>query len=215
MIGKTKSVIVALCAGAFVMGTAGCTASADPAGPSSSPPAASTSAPSASPIPTAKPTPKPIPASSKGPAQNWPVPKMPEAAKEKSEEGIVAFTKYWFELVDFSVWTNDTKPIKAVTERSCIVCAEQIIDPTDRNHEYGGWHAGGKTTVAVNMAVLRDGVGIVGFSMKRDELEMYLPSGKLTGTVPETEKPLPGTLYLTYDKNWSVSRIEFIDPGGN
>lgn len=217
MFVRLKNIFIAAIAGSILMGAAGCTPeaeTAEPTGATQSEPSAPTSA-KPTPSPTPKPTPTPVPASSKGPAQNWPVPVMPAVAKEKSEAGIVAFTKYWFELVDFSVWTNNTKPIKAVTERSCVLCAEQIIDPTDRNHEYGGWHAGGKSTVAVNMAVIRDDVGITGFSMNRDELEMYLPSGKLTGTIPATKKPLAGTLYLKYDKTWSVSRIEFIDPDGN
>ena len=32
---------------------------------------------------------------------------MPEAAKEKSEAGIAAFTEYWFDLVEYTDATNE------------------------------------------------------------------------------------------------------------
>ncbi|MFF5793153.1 DUF6318 family protein [Paeniglutamicibacter sp. NPDC012692] len=214
MIGKTKSVIIALCAGAFVMGTAGCTASAGPAEPSSSPPTASISTPSTSSTPTAKPTPKPVPASSKGPAQNWPVPKMPEAAKKKSEEGIVAFTKYYFELVDYTVLTYDTKPIKSVTEHSCYLCAKQLIDPGDRNRGKGSWHVGGKTTLKVNFAKEVDSGGVSGFTFLRDKTLIYLPSGELQGKIPALTNPAAGTLQMIFADGWKVADVEFIDPDG-
>ena len=40
---------------------------------------------------------------------------MPEAAKEKSEKGIVAFTKYWFDLLEYMYVTNDTRQMKKMT----------------------------------------------------------------------------------------------------
>ncbi|MGL3807620.1 DUF6318 family protein [Paeniglutamicibacter sp. R2-26] len=213
MIGRTKSVILIVCAGALVLGASGCTASADPL-PSTSPPTASASQPSQSATASAKPTPTPVPASSKGPAQNWPVPKMPDTAKEKTEAGVVAFTKYYFELVDYTVLTYDTKPIKAVTERSCYLCAKQVIDPSDANRKQGGWHVGGETTLTVNFAKLVKESGVAGFTFIREKTTVYRPDQVLQGTIPEVSKPVAGTLQLKFADGWKVTDVEFVDPGG-
>ena len=218
MFTKIKKVIVVFCSGALLAAAAGCSGNGNPAEPTSSPPApsatTSSSPPKASPSPTAKPTPKPVPASSKGPAKNWPVPKMPAAAKEKSKEGIAAFTKFYFELVDYTVLTYDTKPIKAVTERTCYLCAKQIIDPADGNRGHGGWHAGGETDVTVTFARNTKGNSVSGFTFLREETGVYLANGKLQSTIPATNTPRAGTFNLIFNNGWSVVDVEFVDPDG-
>lgn len=218
MFTKIKKVIVVFCSGALLAAAAGCSGNGNPAEPTSSPPApsatTSSSPPKASPSPTAKPTPKPVPASSKGPAKNWPVPKMPEAAEQKTKAGIVAFAKYYFEIVDYTVLTYDTNPIKAVTEHSCYLCATQIIDPGDRNRGQGNWHVGGTTKLNVNFAKLTASSGIAGFTFTRGKTSIYLPTGELQGVIPATKKAAPGTLHMVYNKGWKVVDIEFVDTDG-
>ncbi len=218
MFAKFKSVIGILCASALMLIAAGCSSNPDPtesSGQSLSPTTTSSGSPSTPPpSATVEPTPTPVPASSKGPAKNWPVPKLPEAAKEKSKEGIAAFTKYYFELVDYTVLTYDTKPIKAVTEHSCYLCAKQIIDPGDSNRGQGNWHVGGKTVISVNFVKLVDSIGISGFTFERERTSIYLPNGDLQSEIPATKSSQPGTLHLSYAKGWKVVDVEFVDIKG-
>jgi hypothetical protein len=140
---------------------------------------------------------------------------MPDAAKEESQEGIAAFTKYYFELVDYTVLTYDTRPIKAVTEQTCFLCAKQLIDPADSNVGQPGWQVGGKTTLRVNFTKLVDGSAFSGFTFHRTKTTIYISEGEVQGEVPATKKPVAGTLHLVYtpSKIWKVADIEFIDVG--
>lgn len=210
MIGRTKSVILTVCAGALVLGASGCTASADPL-PSASPPTASASQPSQSATASAKPTPTPVPASSKGPAQNWPVPKMPEAAKEKSEKGIVAFTEYWFDLLEYMYVTNDTRQIKKVTNPECELCARKFIDPADGLNKNLAWSVGGQIDVEVTLAVMQGLSGAANFRLEQKELVVYSKDGDYYGKMPGTTEPDLGALSLSYDKGWRVSDLRWLD----
>ena len=218
MFGKFRTILLVACSGALVVSATGCVGNADPVDPAETSPAPTTAAasspPTASQSPTAKPTPTPVPASSNGPAKNWPVPKIPEAATEKSEEGIIAFTEYYFELVDYAVLTYDTKPIKKVTERTCYLCAKQIIDPADGNRGKGGWHVGGRTDLAVDFAKNTPGNAVSGFTFRREETQVYAKDGKLQSTLPAITEPRAGTFNLVFNDGWSVVDVQFIDPDG-
>lgn len=216
MFVRLKHIFIAAIAGSILMGAAGCTPeaeTAEPTGATQSESSAPTSA-KPTPSPTPKPTPTPVPASSKGPAQNWPVPVMPAVAKEKSEAGLEAFTEYYFELVDYTVLTYDTKPIKEVTERSCYLCAKQLIDPGDRNRGTGNWHVGGRTNLTVNFSKIVKNSGVSGFTFLRDEIQVYLPDGELQMKIPALTKATAGTLHLVFRDGWKVADVEFINPDG-
>ncbi|GAA3323513.1 hypothetical protein J2S64_003803 [Paeniglutamicibacter sulfureus] len=139
---------------------------------------------------------------------------MPEAAKENSKEGIVAFTEHYFELVDYAVLTYDTKPLKLVTERTCYLCATQIIDPADGNRGRGGWHAGGRTDVSVTFARNTKGNSVSGFTFLRERTLVYSANGELQSTIPAITSPRAGTFNLVFNNGWSVVDVEFIDPDG-
>ena len=215
MFVRLKNIFIAAIAGSILMGAVGCTPEAETAEPTGATQSESPAPTSAKPTPrpTPKPTPTPVPASSKGPAQNWPIPVMPAVAKEKSEAGIVAFTKYWFELVAYSDMTNDTKPIKAVTQRSCYLCAKQIIDPVDKNKALGAWRAGGEIVTSSTLAKLIGNDGLSGFSLQREEMTAYTSSGEIQGTFPKTVKPMVGTLYLVFENGWHVVDLQFVNTG--
>src|SRR6185312_691050 len=146
MFAKFKKVMLVFCSGALVLTAAGCGGSAEPVEPTKSPPTpeatATSSPPTQSPTPTAKPTPTPIPGSSKGPAKNWPVPKMPDAAKKKSVDGLKAFTTYYYELLAYTLNTDDSTPVRNLTHSDCDACFEEFINTADGNKVAGSWITG-------------------------------------------------------------------------
>ncbi|WP_423183842.1 DUF6318 family protein [Arthrobacter sp. NyZ413] len=118
-----------------MLGLAGCT----PGGP---PEASQTGSPSASPSITATPTPTPAavykPATSTGRAENVPVPVLPEAAKANSKEGLEAFARYWYDLMNFAYQTGDLTPVDAVSGAGCNSCSRVRPTIEDWNSQ-GQW----------------------------------------------------------------------------
>ncbi|WP_354178499.1 DUF6318 family protein [Arthrobacter sp. UYP6] len=91
------------------------TSSASPSGSAS---------PSEAATPTVTPTPTPTaaaykPATAEGPAENVPLPVMPELAKEKSKEGLEAFAEYWYSLINYGYETGDPEPLREITGSDC------------------------------------------------------------------------------------------------
>lgn len=188
----------------------------EPSTSSSGSPSASSSSAVAGGSPTASASksasPTPVPASSKGPAKNWPVPKMPGAAKEHSPKGAGAFSEYYFELIDYTQWTNDSVPIKKATSRSCEGCSE-VIDSADDNKKNGAWSAGGDRHVTIQNAQILKGTpsASINFSFEQTRMVLYNGDGSRFGHLPATDKPVVGAMGLTYDKGWKVTSMTFVE----
>jgi hypothetical protein len=137
------SVVTFVVAGSLLL--AGCSGGA-PADPGTASPTAAESAP---PSATATPTPTPSavykPADASGPAQNVPVPVLPEVAKTETKEGLEAFTRYWFEQLNYAYQTGDVAGLEAVTSPNCDYCSKLTASLTT-NYQGDRWLAGGKIT---------------------------------------------------------------------
>ncbi len=212
MVTKIKKVSLIFCSAALVFTAAGCVGSADPVEPTptvSTPTApASSSPPTTSPSPSIKPTPKPIPASSTGPAKNWPVPVMPDAAKDKTEAGVNAFVLYYFKTIEYTINTNDTKPLKKLTTKDCESCYQEFIHPFDGNKKAGSWVVGVKLEPVITRSVVDGNGGVALFTLTQGKMIAYMSDGTQYGVFPAVENPNPGTSVLTYDSSWKVSSLE-------
>ncbi|WP_258142740.1 DUF6318 family protein [Arthrobacter sp. MYb227] len=202
--------MLVLCSGALVFSAAGCVGNSDPVqSPSVQPtPTRSASGPPPSASPTAKPTPTPIPGSSKGPAKNWPVPKMPEAAKEKSIEGLKAFVPYYYELLAYTLNTDDSKPVRKVTHADCDVCFEEFINTADGNKVAGSWITGADFETSITRAIVDGKSGVVLFTLMQGQMLVYSSTGTQYASFEASSKPLPGSMLLLYDNGWKVQSIE-------
>lgn len=127
---------------------AGCAggAPADPGAVSSTPTGSATSSPPSTPTPT--PTAVYKPADASGPAQNVPVPVLPEVAKTETKEGLEAFAKYWFEQLNYAYQTGDMTGFQAITSPNCDYCSK-ISSSLTTNYSGERWLAGGKITLPV------------------------------------------------------------------
>lgn len=114
-----------------------------PTGGISSTPAVETTTPPPPPT-TAAPVYKP--ASAQGPAENVPVPVLPEKAKEFSKEGLIAFTEYWYSTLGYAFETGDPKPMMDISGTACKTCG-QVGEPVNNWYAEGGWIVGGLMTV--------------------------------------------------------------------
>jgi hypothetical protein len=136
---------------------------------------------------------------------------MPEAAKEKSEKGIVAFTKHWFDALGYMYVTNETRQLKSITRPQCEICARSFIDPADGLAKNGAWSVGGELKATVTLAVSKGNSGVATFRLEREDLLVYDKKAEYYGKLPGTKTPDIGTLMLEYDDGWQVIDLQWLD----
>nr|WP_231713342.1 DUF6318 family protein [Arthrobacter sp. zg-Y769] len=99
---------------------------------------ASSAAPSATPTPTPTPSAKYKPASAEGPAENVPLPVMPEEAKVQSKEGLEAFARHWYMAANYGYETGDVGPVQTISSPDCITCLNyyEVVDNGYRDNDW-------------------------------------------------------------------------------
>ncbi|SDS95591.1 hypothetical protein SAMN04489743_1304 [Pseudarthrobacter equi] len=198
---------VLVVAGALLM--AGCSggAPADPGTGSATP--SQSASPSVSPTPTPTPSAVYKPADASGPAQNVPVPVLPEVAKTETKEGAEAFTKYWFEHLNYAYQTGNVSTVQAMTSPDCEYC-NNIINSLTTNYQDGRWLAGGRLTVPAATTTFEkssDGNYQVVIQVLQDTLTYYQPGG---GEFRQATKPSNTGNVLLVDfaeSNWRVNGL--------
>ena len=85
-------------------------------------------------------------ATSPGPAADLQPPEKPPGVDAESQEGLEAFTRYWFGLLSYGYESNDWAPLQTVTDRGCDTCTN-VIGEVRKHYESGGWITGGRVTV--------------------------------------------------------------------
>ncbi|MEE2570707.1 DUF6318 family protein [Pseudarthrobacter sp. J64] len=106
--------------------------------------------------PTASPTARLVyrRATAFGPAENVQPPKKPELAVQNSKDGLEAFTRYWFALLNHGYETGDHSLWLQSTFASCQYCAN-IRSSIDEVFRDGGWQAGGTVDLKITKPTLR------------------------------------------------------------
>ena len=103
------------------------------------------------------------PADEHGPAQNVPIPKIPEGMDVESAEGLEKFVGYWNDARNYAVETGDTTLVR---ERTAVTHEQAIknFDSWDKLYLSGGWVIEGKEKNSINienLVSLGDGYYIV------------------------------------------------------
>lgn len=108
---------------------------------------ASSASSAASVTPVASPTPKPTPvykpADAKGRAQNVPVPVKPALADKNSKEGLEAFARYWYSLLNYGFETGNLSSWAKLTSTSCEFC-NLLKASVSVGYKEGRWQVGGR-----------------------------------------------------------------------
>ncbi len=144
LIPSRKYAALGVAAILLLSGCGGSAGSDEPASPRSSERSTATATPTPTPTPT--PTQEYKPASAEGPAQNVPLPKMPEAAKKETKEGLEAFSKYVIALFSYGYETGDVEPMKTAINSDCDVCANYFTT-VEAAYRDDSWLGGAKLEV--------------------------------------------------------------------
>lgn len=207
--------LVAAALGALLVLSA-CTPSPPGTG-ATTPPGSSSGASSSAPTPAIT-TPAPTtvaayqPATAEGPAQNVPVPVLPEKAKEFSKEGLIAFAEYWYSTLGYVFETGDSKPMMAVSVPTCQTCAN-INGPVSRWYVNGGWIVGGLMTVHSSASTFEkdaDGNHQAVLTIQQSPISYYEADLSLYKSYPPTIAR-PDIVVATYsDGHWTTQTAEHL-----
>ncbi|MBO0907662.1 DUF6318 family protein [Arthrobacter sunyaminii] len=170
---------------------------------SSSPSSSESTSPMESAAPSATPAAAYKPATAEGPAENVPMPVMPEVAKEESAEGLKAFATHWYDLMNYGFETGDVEPLKQISGPDCVVCgtAYRILGNGYANDD---WILGGTLvtmSTKTNYAVTSKGVYQVLIQIRQDPYEYRGPAGKLYEVNKGLEATTVQMIEATYTEN--------------
>ncbi|GAA1674353.1 hypothetical protein GCM10010977_27580 [Citricoccus zhacaiensis] len=146
------------------------------------------------------------PATETSPAKNVPVPEMPEAAKEPTEEGLEAAVEFWWETSFYLRETGDAEPMKNVSAEECAFCADQVVRLTDI-YEAGSWVVTGPAEIEMQFTKLDPdhGGGTTAFLSSESAVDLFRSNGE---HVPEASGG------ETEDDSW-VAALTFDDDRGH
>jgi len=208
--GAARSGAVAIAIG-LSLALAGCNSGGSPGpGASSSPVAAETPTATATPTPTPTPSAVYKPADATGPAQNVPVPVLPEVAKTETKEGAEAFTKYWFSVLSYAYETGDTERLSAMSGQDCVFC-KGLVDNIRTAWSEGKWISGGHIeTPAVTADALTNEPTHVRLQVIQKELVIHNPDGSPYQEPTAATNSGSQALTIFSGGGWTISKLSLI-----
>jgi hypothetical protein len=190
----------------------GSSKSASPSG-SAGPGDDATKSASATPTPTPSPTAAYKPASAEGPAENVPLPVMPELAKQESSEGLREFARYWYALLNYSFETGKADRLKQVSGPDCVLC-KRAYEMLDIGYENEDWILGGKFIVhgtQSSYVLTSKSQYQVLIHVEQDPLEYRGPEAKVYETDEGLSSDTVHMLEATYaDGGWFAHNVVVI-----
>ncbi|WJH25293.1 DUF6318 family protein [Pseudarthrobacter defluvii] len=205
-----QSGVAALVVG-LALALSGCNPGDSPGpGGTSSPVAAETPTASATVTPTPTPSAVYKPADASGPAQNVPVPVLPEVAKTETKEGLEAFTRYWYAALSYAYETGDINALDSVSGSTCASCKkvkQEVIDW----HSSGRWLEGGRVSVDAvdsNFVQSQPSTYQAIAQVQQEAIAYHLSDGSVKGRVAALPTT-PDIVVATYNGNsWKAQTVE-------
>ena len=192
----------------------GCSNGEDPQGSPNAGPSSSTSQ-TATPTQSATATPKPTlvykPADAKGRAQNVPVPVKPVLADKNSKEGLEAFARYWFSLLNYGYETGDLAVWSKLTSASCVFC-NNIKTSVAVGYKEGRWQAGGRLSApSIEARYKANSTEQQVVAQVIQEITQYYKADKTVGRNPEPGTNTAVVVLATHAQGrWSVTDMHLV-----
>ncbi|XKH56179.1 DUF6318 family protein [Citricoccus nitrophenolicus] len=154
------------------------------------------------------------PATETSPATNVPIPEMPEAAKEPTQEGLESAVEYWWTAGDFLRATGESTYIDEVSTSDCGLCQSQR-DRWAEIYDLGGWAETGPTEVGVQFTNIDNGGlgGTGAIVVSESPSQIYQPNGSQGGSGDGSEDR-PWAFSAVFDEEEQVWKIEGLEPQG-
>lgn len=214
--GSRRFALVLLAAGSLVL--AGCSSSSpvDPPPPASSAPTTSIeSSGTAMLTPTVPPTASPAvykPATDQGPAENVPVPVLPDKAKEFSKEGLIAFAEYWYSTLGYAYETGNVTPLQVISDPTCSSC-QRVEASVGQQYGAGGWLVGGHMVVhqaSSTFNEMADGTYQAVLTIQQKKVTAYAMDGTVDSESDQTIARPDIVMASFSDGRWIALRVEHL-----
>lgn len=214
--GSRRFVVVLLAACALVL--AGCSppSTVDPTPlPSTAPATSIESSGTAVPPTTEPPIPSPAvykPATEQGPAENVPVPVLPQKAKEFSKEGLIAFAKYWYSTLGYAYETGSMTPLQEISDPSCSSC-QRVKVSVDEQYGDGGWLVGGRMVIHQSSSTfneMADGTYQAVLTIQQNKVTAYAIDGTVDSESDQSIARPDIVIAKFSDGQWTALRIEHL-----
>ncbi|RAM38443.1 DUF6318 family protein [Arthrobacter globiformis] len=151
------------------------------------------------------------PADAKGRAQNVPVPVKPALADKNTKEGLEAFTKYWFSLLNYGYETGDLTSWSALTGNSCAFCSN-LKTSVSVGYRDGRWQVGGRLkTPSVQSKFKANSTSQQVVVQVIQEVTQYYKADKTVGRSPEPGTNTAVVVIAVHTKGkWSVPDMHLV-----
>lgn len=157
-----------------------------------------------------------VPASADGPAQNVPVPELPDAAREQTEEGAEATLKYWWDAMEYLYLTGGRAPLENISGDECVFC-ENFLEVVPETVSNGGWYVL-EETISISDITVKDvnesGMIIFEYDVVQPKSQYFDAEG-IPSDVRNIERSLERmeTLvsYTSDDRHWIVNEVAYGD----
>lgn len=146
---------------------------------------------------------EPVPASSEGPAENWPEPEIPEEIYEPTEEGAEALIQYWFDARHHARITGDVDVLEHVSLPECELCNAEIGAITDLYPD--GWYLDGRPDEVVDVYTRAESDKITSglFELRMHDFETYV-SGDFYSSTEGNPDAIFGLDFRYEDGRWQA-----------
>ncbi|RKR12521.1 hypothetical protein C8D78_3895 [Arthrobacter oryzae] len=180
--------------------------------PPPGPPSSGSQSPPVESTPSASSTPSAIykPADASGKAQNVPIPELPEAAKAKTKEGLEAFARYWYSLLNYAYETGDLSSIKSLSSPACALCGK-VFPGIQKWNGQGRWIVGGTVAVhAVQSTFVKTPNGDFQVAIQSQQEAGSLENADGTDAQKISESAMLGDLMVArYEQGrWAVQNVD-------
>jgi hypothetical protein len=134
---------------------------------------------------------------------------VPNEARQKTSEGVLAFTKYYIDLTEHQLRSLDSQPIRDFS-RSCEVC-DQLADGYDADRSAGYHYEGDPLTIVSTGSVVVEGnTGEISFLLNQPSVVLRDSNNQIVPDRQSDAYQLTGGLTLEWDpalSSWFVTQL--------
>lgn len=128
---------------------------------------------------------------------------VPAEARQKTEAGVLAFTRYYIELVNHLLISRDSTPLRDLS-RNCEDC-NSMVRGLDKAKAAGLTYEGGKMTITwLSNAVLRGDTAEAAFLLEQQAATVRDANGSVVPDKSGSAYPLNGGIALAWDEERST-----------
>ena len=152
------------------------------------------------------------PATEQGPAENVPVPVLPDKAKEFSKEGLIAFTEYWYSTLGYAFETGDPEPMLAISGPDCKTCAA-MSKAVVSGHKDGKWIMGGTMDIdppRTTFNQMSDETFQATTMARQDHVKFFKADGTISTDFGVTIAEKDILIGVYQDNRWTAVTVEHI-----